>query len=334
MHPMFRLLAGAVLSAALATGAAAQQFTMKISSPTINDVTQQWAKDFAEGLKARVGDKVKVEFYPASQLGKIPATVQGTAMGTIEAVAPASGFLVGLDPRFQVFDTPGLFTSLEDAQKVFADSSVRQRLSSFASSKGLEMIAVYPHGPVMLVSHKPIRKVADFKDQKIRVPGAAPLQVDPFRKLGALPVSMPLDEALSAMQNHTIDGLVAAATVFTAFKYYDLAKGMTRLPGSYLVVPVMANKAFMKSLGPDLEKAVREEAFKAQQKVEAFARDDVQKTLGVWKQHGGEVIELPADQQQTYLQTVQSVLPALMKASPNLNADYEFLHAAAERLHK
>jgi C4-dicarboxylate-binding protein DctP len=324
------MLAGILMSCAVVTGAMAQQFTMKISSPTINDVTQQWAKEFAAELKAQVGDKIKVEFYPASQLGKIPATVQGVAMGTIEAVAPASGFLVGLDPRFQVFDAPGLFTSLEDAQKVFANPAVRARLATFAGGKGMTPIAIYPHGPVMLVSHKPIRAVADFKGQKIRVPGAAPLQVEPFRRLGAHPVSMPLGEVLSAMQNHTIDGLVAAATVFTAFKYYDLAKGMTRLPSSYLIVPVMANQAFLKSLGPKLEAAVRDAAFKAQQKVEIFDREDIKKTLGIWKQHGGDLIELSPAQQKEYLQQVQSVLPALMKASPNLKADYEFLHAAAK----
>lgn len=322
------------MACAFATGAMAQQFTMKISSPTIHDVTQQWAKEFAAGLKARVGDKIKVQFYPASQLGKIPATVQGVAMGTIEAVAPASGFLVGLDSRFQVFDAPGLFTSLEDAQKVFEDPAVRKRLSTFASGKGMELLAIYPHGPVMLVSHKPIHKIADFKDQKIRVPGAVSLQIDPFRKLGALPVSMPLGEALSAMQNHTIDGVVATATVFTAFKYYDLAKGMTRLPRSYLIVPVMVNDAFMKSLGPKLAGAVRDAAFEAQKKVEAFNRKEVLRTLGIWKRHGGEVIELPATQRKEYLKTVQSVLPPLMKASPKLKEDYAFLHAAATRLQK
>ena len=88
------VIAALLLSCTLGTAANAQQFTMKISSPTINDATQEWAKEFAAGLKARVGDKIKVEFYPASQLGQIPATVEGVAMGTIEAVAPASGFLI------------------------------------------------------------------------------------------------------------------------------------------------------------------------------------------------------------------------------------------------
>jgi TRAP-type transport system periplasmic protein len=106
------VIAALLLSCSLGTAANAQQFAMKISSPTINDVTQEWAKEFAASLKARVGDKIKVEFYPASQLGQIPATVEGVAMGTIEAVAPASGFLIGLEPRMQVFDAPGLFNDM------------------------------------------------------------------------------------------------------------------------------------------------------------------------------------------------------------------------------
>ena len=257
MNFYFRLICGLFLSGAIASSAAAQQFTMKISSPTINDVSQEWAKEFKAGLQDRVGDRIKVEYYPGNQLGQIPATIEGVAMGTIEAVGPASGFLIGLEPRFQVFDAPGLFADMSQAQRILADPAVRERLATLGNSKGIEPIAMWPHGPVMLVSHKTIRNVEDFKGQKIRVPGGAPLQLEPFRKLGAVPVSMPLGETLFAMQNRVIDGLVAGATVFTSFKYYDLAKGMTALPGSFLVVPLMVNKAFLKSLGPELELIVR-----------------------------------------------------------------------------
>lgn len=332
MRPMLRLACTMALACGLATGAAAQQFTLKISSPTINDLSQEWAKEFKGATEARSGGRIKVEFYPASQLGPIPATVEGTAMGTIEAVVPASGFLIGLEPRLQVFDAPGLFTDMAQAQRVFADPQVRARLATFGTTKGIEPIAIFAHGPLMLVSHKAIRKVDDFKGQKIRVPGAAPLQVEPFRKLGALPVSMPLGEVLSAMQNHTIDGLIASATVFTAFKYYDLAKGMTVLPGAFLIAPVMANRAFLKSLGPELEAIVREEAFNAQRKVEKFGLEDVERTYEVWKKNGGEIITLPPAEQKAYLDQVQSVLPNIIKANAALKEDYEVLTAASARL--
>ena len=316
------------------TFAQAQTHTMKISSPTVNDLSQEWAKEFKAGIEARSNGRIKVEFYPASQLGQIPATVEGTAMGTIEAVVPASGFFIGLEPRFQVFDAPGLFTDMAHAQRVFADPEVRKQLATLGGSKGLEPLALLPHGPLMLLSHKPIRAVADFKGQKIRVPGAAPLQIEPFRKLGAAPVSMPLGEVLSAMQNRTIDGLIASATVFTAFKYYDLAKGLTSLPGSFLIAPVMANKNFLKSIGPELEAMVREEAFKAQQKVQTFGVEDVGRTVGIWKKNGGERITFPEGESKLYLDQVKSVLPGLLSANAAIKADYDVLSAAAQRLSK
>jgi C4-dicarboxylate-binding protein DctP len=322
----------AALMLGCAAGAQAQTFTMKLSSPTVNDVTQEWMKEFKAGAESRSNGRIKVEIYPASQLGQIPATVEGVALGTIEVTSPASGFFIGFEPRFQVFDAPGLFKDMAHAQRVFADPEVRARLVTFGNAKGMEPIAIMAHGPLMLLSHRPIRHVDDFKGQKIRVPGAAPLQIEPFRKLRASPISMPLGEVLSAMQNRTIDGLVASGTVFTAFKYYDLAKGLTALPGAFLIVPSMASKAFLKSLGPQLEAIVCGEAFKAQQKVAAFAIEDVRRTLDVWQKNGGETITLPADESKLYLEQVGSVLPGLMKSYPAMQADYDALIAAAQRL--
>jgi TRAP-type C4-dicarboxylate transport system substrate-binding protein len=321
-----------LLSALLAlapTAVIAQTYTIKISSPTVNDVTHEWMKAFKAGVEARSAGKITVEAYPANQLGQIPATVEGVAMGTIEITAPASGFLIGLEPRFQVFDAPGLFPSLPAAQRAFADPEIRKRIAEYGAPKGLEPIAVLVHGPVMLLSSRAIRKVDDFKGQKIRVPGAAPLQIEPFRKLGASPLSMPLGEVLSAMQNRTIDGLVASSTVFTAFKYYDLAKGLTALPSSYLIVPAMANKEFLKSLGPQLEAMVREEAFNAQRKIEAFAQADAANTDKVWAQNGGELITFDDAEKKKYLDQVLSTLPAALNSNPKMKADYEALVSAA-----
>jgi TRAP-type C4-dicarboxylate transport system substrate-binding protein len=311
---------------------ASAQFTMKLSSPTVNDLSHEWMKEFKAGLEARAGGKIKVEIYPASQLGQIPATVEGTAMGTIEMVMPASGFLIGTEPRFQVFDAPGLFKDMAHAQRVFADPEMRKRLATFADAKGMEMIAAWPHGPLALLSHKAVRKADDFKGQKIRVPGAAPLQIEPFKKLGASPVSMPLGEVLSAMQNKTIDGLIASATVFTAFKYYDIAKSLTGLPESLLVVPAMVNKGFLKSLGPDLEAMVRDEAFKAQRKVEKFGIEDAARTIETWKKNGGENITLPDGEAKAYLDQVKSVLPGLLSANAKLKEDYDAIVAVSQKL--
>jgi TRAP-type transport system periplasmic protein len=328
---LIRLL-GAVCACLLSAGVAgAQQYTIKISAPTVNDVTQEWMKAFKSGIEPRSNGRIKVEMYPANQLGQIPATVEGVVLGTIEVVVPATGFLLGLEPRFQLFDAPGLFEDIPHGHRVLTDPEVRKRLATFGASKGVEPLVVYPHSPLMLLSHKPVRTIADIRGQKIRVPGSAPMHIEPFRKLGASPLSMPLGEVISAMQNRAIDGFIGGASVFTAFKYYDIAKGLTALPSSYISVAALANKDFLKSMGPELEAAVREEALKAQVAVSAKSLEDSKRTFDAWKQNGGEIIELSPDDARKYREQVTSVLPPILVANPKMKDDYEALIAAAKK---
>jgi C4-dicarboxylate-binding protein DctP len=96
----------------------------------------------------------------------------------------------------------------------------------------------------------------------------------------------------------------------------------------------MANKAFLKSMGPELEAMVREEAFNAQKKVEKFAIEDVDRTVDVWKKNGGENIVLPEAETKLYLDQVKSVLPGLLGANAVIKADFDALSAAAQRVNK
>lgn len=324
-----------VLAAALAAcavAAQAQQFTMKLSTPTINDVTQEWMNLFKAGVEKRSGGRIKVEIYPASQLGQIPRTVEGVALGTIEMTVPAVGFFVGLEPRFQVFDAPGLFESVGHAQRVFADPDIRRRLAGFGAAKGVEPLFTFANGPLMLLSHKPVRHVEDFQGLKVRVPGGTPLHIEPARRLGASPLSMPLGEVMPAMQNKAIDGFTAGLVVFVAFKYYDVAKSLTEMPGSFLIASGLVNRGFMKSLG-ELEPMVREEARKAETIFVNGAVADVNRLRGAWRKNGGEIIQLPAPEAGRFLAQATSALPAILAASPQLKEDYDALVAAA-RKHK
>jgi TRAP-type transport system periplasmic protein len=333
---VINLLAGLLLAAGLLTadGANAQQFTMKLSLAAMNDANHEWMKAFKTGVESRAGGRIKVEIYPANQLGQIPRTVEGVALGTIELTSPAIGFLIGLEPRFEVLDVPGLFDDVLHGQKVLADPDIRKRIASFGAAKGVEPLYVFLNGPLMLLSHKPVRTLADLKGQKIRVPGATPINIEPFKKLGASPVSIPLGEALPAMQNKTIDGTIASASAFTVFKYYDIAKGLTQLPKSFLIVGGLVNRKYMKSLGPELEAIVREEARKAEKIFSTWGVDEVERIRKTWEQNGGESISLPPAEANRYIEEVTSVIRPILSANPQIKEDYEALLAAAKKYRK
>src|SRR5436190_6140301 len=327
----------ALALAALAYAASApaqQQFTMKLSAPTVNDMNIEYMKAMKAGIEPRTNGRIKVELYPANQLGQIPRTVEGVARGTIEMTLVASGFFIGIDPRYLVFDAAGLFEDMDHGNRVFQDPEIRKRLSQFSADKGIEPLIVYSANPNMVLSHKAIRTLADFKGQKIRVPGAAPLHVEPFRHFGASALSMPLGEVLPAMQNRTIDGAVAGLTVFPGFKYFDVAKGMTYLPGSYLILVGGVSRMFMKSIGPELEKIVRDVSRDTEKLFFTWLPDDVERAKKTWASNGGELITLTAADQKRFVEDVTKVTESIVAGQPAIKAEYDALRAAAQRHRK
>jgi C4-dicarboxylate-binding protein DctP len=324
-------IAGLAASALVAAPATAQQFTMKLSQPTINDVTHEYFKRMKAGIEQRSGGKIKVDIYPANQLGQLPVVVEGVALGTIEAAASANGFWISLEPRFQVLDAPGLFDSVSHGFKMLNDPDIRARMATWGADKGVEMLAPGLYSPLMILSHKAIRTVADFHGQKIRTQGGAPIQVDPLKKVGVIPVSLPLGEALPAMQNKTIDGMVGAAAPYVAFKYYDIAKPMTYLPSTIFAAPVVINRRWLKSLGPELEKIVREESRKAEELFGDWNINDIKDKEEVWKKNGGEVITMAPAESKRYVDAVAPVVATIMSANAKVKEDYEALQAAAKK---
>jgi len=285
---------------------------MKVASATINDVIHHWMKTFKAAVEARAGGRIKVELYPASQLGAIPRMVEGAALGTIECFVTASSFLTNLDARFEMFDVPGSIADTEHAQRVFADPEFRRLAFGFGNSKGIESISAFMHSPQNLVSRKPIAKLADFNGQKIRVL-STPLQIEPLKKLGAAPVPMPLSEVMPALQNGAIDGFIAASTVFSALKFYDAAKFQTELPQWPLIVVAACNRNWLAKLAPELRAIVLEEAAKAEAPTNEFGAKDIVDARAVWTKNGGQLLTLPAADAASFSQQVNSTAAAILR---------------------
>lgn len=331
-----KLLCGLIAAGlgAFSPGAGAQQFTMRMSSPAIGDVNHVWMNAVKAGVEKRSGGRIKVEIYSASQLGPLPRVIEGVQLGTVQFTVPVPGFLIGVDPRFLVLDAPNLFDDMIHGHQVLADRELRKRLSTWGNAKGIEPLYVNLNGPSVVPSHKAIRTVADFRGQKLRVPGGTPLHVEPFKKLGVSPLSMPPSEVVGALQNRVIDGAVVAYSFIVNFKYYDIVKASTELPGAFPVGIGIVNSAFMKSLGPELEAIVRDEGLKAEQAFSTFGVQQIEDFKAEWKKHGGQLYELSPAEKKAYLELVASALPPLFADNPQLKEDYEVLVATARKYRK
>lgn len=315
---------------AFALPAAAQTYTMKMASATINDVQHEWLKQFEAAIKPKVGDRLKIEIYPASQLGAIPRMVDGVTLGSIEAFVTPYSFLVGTDPRFQIFDAIGVFQSPQHLNKVLADSAFRQRALALGESKGIKGIGAFYNSPVIVLSKKPVKALDDFKGQKIRVFGT-PLQIEPMKMLGATPVPMPLNEVAPALQSGTIDGLLAGIPVLTAMKFYDAAKAITEIHPAIVVSTVVVNKRWFDSLPKDLQTAIVETGAQVDKQAYTFASAIVERANKNWTDNGGQLLKLPASDQTKMMAELRTLGTQLLSQNPQVKVEYEELLKAADR---
>lgn len=334
MFKPFRVMGMIAIGLLLSLGTAtAQPYTLKIGSGTVNDTSQEWLRLFKAGVEQRAGGKLKVETYVASALGPNPRLVEGVALGTIESGVPNTGFWVSLEPRFVVFDAVGIFDTPEQSVKVLQDPAIHKMIASYGTEKGVETISVFWHSPLAVTTKKPVRTVADFAGLKLRTPGGAPLAVKPVEKLKASPISMPIMDALPALQNGAIDGVITGSTVAATLKYYDVAKYMTLLPKSMIFVAAVVNSGFMKKIGPELSAIVREEALKAEEAAVKWGVADAENAKDTWKKNNGEVIEMTGRNADEYLADVTEVARSILSQNSADFADYSALLAASKKYH-
>ncbi|MFT6676671.1 MAG: C4-dicarboxylate-binding protein DctP [Sulfitobacter sp.] len=327
------ILAAGLLATTAPSVSFAADFVMKISSPapiTEIDPLSAWFAAFEADVEAKSGGRIDVQMYPSSQLGPIPATVEGVAMGTIEMSTPAIGFLTGLDPRFQIFDAIGIFDDEHHALKTLSDPSVRAMMRELGKNANVEPLFILTSGQANVVTTKPVTQITDFQGLKMRTGGATALVNKPLETLGVSPVAMPLGDVLPGIQTGTIDGTLLNMPVSVGFKFADVAKESVYMPGKFAIIGGIVSRDFLAMVGPDLEEIIRNGAVNAN---EAFAAklDSGAATLnGVWQKQGGNLNVFSDSETEALLQRTVKVVEEVVAQDAQMQADYDTLKAAAQ----
>jgi TRAP-type C4-dicarboxylate transport system substrate-binding protein len=325
--------AAAALGLSLATAGAQAQtkpYVMKITLPTLNDTIHQVAKNYAAALTKDTGGRIKVEVYPASQLGSIARQIEGVQFGSIQCAMIPPEFFVGVDERFEVMAAPGLVDSMEHGQRLAADPSVLKVMLALGANKGLRGMGLFMATPSAVISRTPIRRLTDFKGKKIRI-FASQFQSVAFQRLGATPVAMTLGDVLPALQQGAIDGADAALNVYVPMHFVDAAKFVTETNQPAIFAIIEINQKWYSSLPKDLQQIVERDAAAEAVKINPFGSEFRAKVRKAWVAQGGELISLPPNEQSTMMKMLTTVGEDISSKKPALHEAYETVVAAAKR---
>ena len=314
----------AVMLAALAPLEALAQPVMKLASATVNDVQHEWQKLFVAELAKRIGDKVKPQIFPASQLGAIPAMVEGTLLGTIEAFVTPTSFMVSSDPRFMIFDAPGLFQSPQHVTAVLQDPAYRDHLETMVLSRGLRINAVMYAAPTVVLTKKPTNTLADLKGLKIRT-FATPLQIEPMRSLGTLPIPMPLSEVMGQLQNGGIDGMLAGITVLVPFKYYDAATNVTGLDFAPVISVNVVNEKWYQSQPKDVQQAISDAGRATEAQMLGWNLPNIERMNATWVANKGQFFKLPQTEFDGMMKSFREIGAKIIEQTPAAKAEFDKL---------
>ncbi|MBW3098276.1 TRAP transporter substrate-binding protein [Pseudohoeflea coraliihabitans] len=319
----------AALPLAAMQGPAVAASTMKLASATINDVQHEWQKVFARELAERVGDEVKTEIYPASQLGPIPRMAEGVLLGTIEAFTTPTSFMTNVDPRFQAFDVPGLFKTPEDVDRAIHDADYRDHLETMFLDKGLRVIGAIYNSPTVVFTMEPVTSLADMQGLKIRT-FASPMQVKPMEQLGASALPLALSEVVPQLENGGLDGLLVGMPILTAFKFYDIGKNITDLRFAEIVSVTVVNEAWFQSQSDEVKTAIIEAGRAAETEVFPWGVENVERTYKIWSDNGGTINQLSDEEQAKMEEDFAALATSLVDADPAVKAEYEKLKALVD----
>lgn len=204
-------------------GARAQEFNFTMAViPAPGDAYSILTSTVPARIAKATGGRVKITISDSLVPG--PQIASAVRAGRVEMSAALHTYLAAEEPRFGIFNLPGLIEGMPDYKKVgesfwFEDTHKiwKERYKAVVLAEGAWCTQ-------RLFSKEPIRSLEDFKNKRLRVHN--PQTAELMNALGAKPVPLALPEVMPSLERGVIDGLFTSACYGDGQEYWRVAKNV------------------------------------------------------------------------------------------------------------
>jgi tripartite ATP-independent transporter DctP family solute receptor len=309
---MSRRILAVLVAALVAAGgtASAAEKTIRLSHVTARGSPwDKGAERFAELVAQKTGGRIAVKVYPQSQLanGSQKAELEMLQSGVLDMTWDSPIILaLFLDKRFDVFNLPWLYPSMDAANRV-ADGPMGELAYRWLAEKGVVGLGIGVNGFRELTNSKrPVAGPDDLKGIKFRVAGSK-LYLETFRLLGANAVTMSFGEVFTALQQGVIDGQENPTAIIDSSRLYEVQKYLTIWHYSFDPLVLCINKRLFDGLSPADQQALREAAKEAVAYERQLSADEERRLPEELKKKGMQVNALTPAQVAVFKDRVRPV---------------------------
>lgn len=201
------------------------------------------------------GGKIKVEYYPANQLGAMKDVIESLRGGVADIAYVAPGVVAGRMPVTNVLSLPGEFESGEHLARVFmrmANGTLKREYDKL----GIKIITASGTPPYQVFTRsKPVRGPEDAKGLKLRGGGG---DADDFlREMGVAVINMPASQMYESLQKGVLDGAAYLQATAVSNHLQEVTKYATEgAPLMSLLALYFIDQKRWDAFSPEIQKIV------------------------------------------------------------------------------
>jgi TRAP-type C4-dicarboxylate transport system substrate-binding protein len=220
------------------------------ASHSVTILSVEWGKE----IEKRTNGRIKVTVFPGEILTPADKCYDGVVQGISDVGLSAFSRTLGRFPLMEIVDLPLGYKSATVATRLVNDFYRKFKPKELGD---VQVMYLMGHGPGLLNTKKPVKKLEDLKRMKIRARGTVAKIVS---ALGGTPVGIPMSETYDALSMGVAEGVMCPAESLKGWKLGEVTEFMTEsYPIGYTTgFFVVMNKEKWNAISPEDQKIIKQ----------------------------------------------------------------------------
>ncbi|MDR1932885.1 MAG: TRAP transporter substrate-binding protein [Spirochaetales bacterium] len=291
-------------SAQAQAAAVSKVFAMQIGhAQPVNNPRHISLLAFKKSLEEKTKDGIKVEIFPAGQLGTEKEMLEQTCSGVIQGFR---GGQFDFLPKLLIFSLPFLCENAEEINRLM-NSDFAKEVCKDSQKDGAIILGLGDAGGFRQFSNnkRPLKKPADLVGLKMRTNGMDTIDRT-FKALGASTISIPYNDLYMGLKTGVADGQENPWVNVEGMKFYEVQKYFTAINYQFHPDPFYVNLAWYDSLSLDYKKIIQDVTTESMIVNNKAIADNQQAALDVIKANA-EVYMLSPEERDAFKKAVEVV---------------------------
>lgn len=252
------MIVGLIVALSISLSIAASAITLKIGHNAVTEshTHQGWLK-VKQIVEEKTNGEVKIEIYPANQLGGNREMLESTALGAQDMATMGLGVLAYMMPEYNFLQLPYIFDSQKHIH-AYATGPYGEKLAEkMKKEHNIRLLSqIWDRMPRQIVAKELLWSPEDFQGLLLRA--GTKSVIGYYQLIGAKPTHIPLNEMYLAMKQGVMKAVELPLDYFWDYSVYEVADYLVMVYHVYGTQFVGINEDTWQSLSSSQQRILKE----------------------------------------------------------------------------